>query len=89
MEKITFQEFSNIYQVKRNPVEHVSPYGNTMLDFGEAELNFLEEYTREKIWSLLDNDRDLVIYPGLQYKNVIGYFITKKAWIDNTKYVLK
>lgn len=91
MDKLTFDEFDEYYEVKRNPITHSSPYNNTLLDFGDEELDFLnDKIDRENVWSLMDNDRKhLVIAPGLQYKNVIGYFVTKKPWIKNEKYALK
>lgn len=90
MDKLTFEEFSEYYQVKRNPINANSPYANTMLDYGDEELNYLGEIDRDNIWSLIDgNKNNLILSAGLQYKNVIGFFITKRPWIKNEKYALK
>ncbi len=90
MDKLTFEEFSEDYELERNPINAHSPYCNTLIDYGEEELDYLHDITREKIWTLVDNGKkNLIISPGLQYKNVIGYFITKRPWVSNDKYVLK
>ncbi len=85
---ITFNDFYKNFKLKKNPIESISPYENTMLDYGEKELDYLEDQDRNTIWSLLDDGKNLIIAPGLQFKNVIGYFITEKKWCTKDKYVL-
>jgi plasmid maintenance system killer protein len=89
MEKITFDEFYNKFKLKRNTIEHISPYENTMYDFGEKELEYLEEQNKNNVWSIRDNGKKLIIVSGLDFKDTIGYFISTKPWLSELKYELK
>lgn len=89
MDKITFDDFYNQFKLKRNTIEHTSPYENTMYDFGEKELEYLEEQDQDHIWSLRDDGRHLTIVSGLYLKDTIGYFVSSKPWLCELKYVLK
>lgn len=82
MNNITFQEFSDIYLVRRNPIEQVSNYENTMLDSNADELDLIEEENPKKVWTLTDNKQgEFILNPGIIYKsNVIGYFLCKNEW---------
>lgn len=91
MDTISFEEFYTKYGVRRNPVESISNYDNTMLDSNEEELNIVEEEDPTKVWTLTSKkDEQFVLNPGLIYKrNVIGYFICNKEWEHNQKtYIL-
>lgn len=89
MEKITFDEFYNKYNLRRNTIEHIAPYENTMFDFGDKELDYLQEQSNNYVWSLRDKNNNLVITSGLYVSDSIGYFVSKKPWINEVKYILK
>lgn len=85
---IDFDSFSKEYGVRRNPIRQLSPYENTMLDFDDDEIDYLEEQDTHTIWSLIEGDR-FTLKPGLYYRNVIGYFVCGKKWEnENTSLVL-
>ncbi len=89
MDKITFEEFYKEFQIKRNTIQTHSPYENTMYDFGEEEMEYLEDLPEDQTWSLQDNGKHLIIVSGISHKNTIGYFVSKKPWLCELKYVLK
>lgn len=89
MNKITFEEFYDKFKIKRNSIQHISPYNNTMYDFGDEELDFLEDQERDHVWSLIDKNKDLIIVSGLRLKDSIGYFVSAKPWPCKLQYVLK
>lgn len=89
MDKITFDDFYNQFKIKRNTIQHTSPYENTMYDFGEDELEYLEDQEQNHVWSLIDNGKDLLIVSGLRLKDSIGYFVSNRPWLCDLEYVLK
>lgn len=86
MNQISFDEFYETYKVRRNPIQLMSQYNNTMLDSDEEELECIEEENPKNVWTLVENkEGNFILTPGIVYKHsVIGYFICNKVW-DNNK----
>lgn len=82
MDKISFDEFYSTYGVRRNPIESICNYENTMLDSNDDEIDLIEEEEPTKVWTLTENkDIGFVLNPGIIYKkNVVGYFLCKNEW---------
>lgn len=80
MEKISFDKFDEIYQVKRNPLKQISPYENCMLDQDEDECDYLEVQNQNKVWTVLVQREGKILSPGLHYHDVLGYFVCKNMW---------
>lgn len=87
--KITFEEFSKIYDIRRHPLNWVSPYENTMLDYTNEEIDYVSELPEETVWSLVEGKKNFILSSGLSYKNVIGFFIGRKPWLEKIEYILK
>lgn len=90
MNTISFDQFSNKYKVKRNPIRQISNYENTMLDVDEDEMDELEDHPIDSQWTLLDNNESLILKPGrICSGNSIGFFICKEKWNKNEEgYIL-
>lgn len=91
MSKITFEDFTENYRVRRNPVKQVSPYENMLLDMDDQELDYLEAQPDNKVWTLVDDrkSKGFVLKPGMHYRDVIGYFTCEREWYDkNINYSL-
>ncbi len=90
MDKLTFEEFSEYYQVRRNPVVYNSPYESRLIGSTVEEMNYINNnVNRENVWTLIDNDINLIMSPGIHYQNIKGYFITNRPKVSNEKYVIK
>ncbi len=89
MKKITFDKFYSQYGLKRNPIELSSPYENTMLDFGDNELDYIESQPLTRVWTLIEDENMFRITPGIHYNQVVGYFVSNRPWIsEKQEYVL-
>lgn len=80
MEKITFDQFNETYEVRRNQIKQVSLYENHMFDQDEEECDYLENHDQNRIWTILVQKEGKVLSPGLHYHDVLGYFICKNIW---------
>lgn len=91
MNKISFDEFYEKYGVKRNPIHSISNYQNTMLDFDDEEVDYIEENNPNNIWTLTEDKSGLTLNPGILYvNNVMGFFICKEKWNKNEEgYILQ
>lgn len=83
MNKISFDEFYEKYNVRRNPIHSISNYQNTMLDFDDEEVDYIEEEISnpKHVWTLTEDKEGLILNPGVIYTNkVMGFFICKQKW---------
>lgn len=89
MNKIKFDDFSEMYKVRRNPISFISAYENTLVEFDDEGEELFDETDSKVIWTLVEGDDGLVVKPGREYKNVIGYFICKNKWNEKQEsYIL-
>jgi hypothetical protein len=90
MNQISFDEFYDTYDVKRNPLSLEAMYNNTMIDFDDDGIDEIEEHDPKNVWTLRDYKEGLILETGITYgSNIIGYFISGKKWVDmNLKYSL-
>lgn len=89
MNEITFNEFYKKYGVKRNPIRSISNYENTMLDVDEEELDELEDIPYNTQWTLVEGKQGLILKPGRDPANAIGFFICKEKWNKEEGYILQ
>lgn len=63
----------------KNNVNNIEdyPFNGCMYEtFGE-EFDYVKNYPRQHVWTLIDEGDELVISSGLHYVNRIGYIITE------------
>lgn len=65
------------------PVTH---QGAPKLHQNDSMLSAVRLAPLTNIWSLLSEGEDLFIVNGARYVNLLGYYITAKAWDDTMDY---
>lgn len=93
--QISEETFDSVYKPQINHIqranhgksvadEDICSFGGTMYETYGKELDYIRELAnsgkQNHIWTILDEDGNLVISSGLSLVNRVGYIVTEKPW---------
>lgn len=85
--ELTDDEWVKKFQPIQNHIDHDSSFNGQMFETYGAEVDFVREADVHNIWTYGDgDDGGTYIWNGFSIVNRIGYFITKRPWIDGKEY---
>lgn len=74
---LSFDEFDEQYEVEDNPFNEDSQM-LTLDEEGEKE--YLNSKNENHIWTVIYDDDETYIVPGIRVVNKVGFYITSKPW---------
>ena len=85
---MTYDEFLEKYKPVNNHLRLDSPFDNKMFETHDSELSFVKSNIKNgNVWTILENNDEMWVIPGMFYVNRIGYFITEEPY-ENTESTL-
>ncbi len=89
-ERISYENWEKQYRPMKNPFYSEAPFGGCMFEIYGADMEFVRQQPRRKIWTLMDDgDRDQFICEGLHFIDRSGYFITEIPYPSNRFFVIR
>jgi hypothetical protein len=81
---MTYDEFLEKYKPVNNHIRLDSPFDNKMFETYDGELSFVKSNIKNgTVWTIVENNDDMWVIPGMFYINRIGYFVTEEPY-ENT-----
>lgn len=74
---LSFDEFDEQYEIEDNPFDEDSQM-LTLEDDDEEE--YLDSKDENHIWTVIYDDDETYIVPGIRVVNKVGFYITNKPW---------
>ncbi len=86
---ITYDQFVNMYHPIRNPLQSDQPFNGCLFDTYGVEADFIHHYPgRASIWTLVEEDGELLIRNGTHCGNHLGYFLTCNVSSDGDEIIV-
>jgi hypothetical protein len=74
------------YHLVRNHLNKNASYDGCMFQTFGAEIEFVKQQPRTRVWTLVDCGETCEILAGWHYVNRLGYFVTAEPWTDEHEY---
>lgn len=77
---MTYQQWQERYKPLKNVVTEDAPFGGFMYESVGEEHENIYDTNHKKVWTLIEEEGKLLVVPGYQFVNKVGYFITEESW---------
>ena len=77
--------FYEKYTPIQNHLDENAAFDGNLFETYGAEIQFVLNYDRKKVWTILEAENNIYIAAGYHLVNRLGYFITDIEWTDETE----
>jgi len=81
--KITEDQFDDLKPISNPHGDH--GWNGTMWETHGAELNFVRNQPKERVWTLIDGEEGPTVISGFHPVDAIGHFVTELPWTEETE----